>query len=280
MFTSPCLRFLPILHLLRQYNAISLSMLFPTHSCESSTIHTAKPSNLPLPDLSIPRIQADRGMSTTAPSAATPTPLVACLESFLSPAVSIPASPSSPALHLLTPSTLSKLRNLGHSRIRDARALGHTIQVISHIPIETTPQMFLKLNDALDAGTRMQNDKLVGLAVLPSGLGEGREAARELQRCVTKFRFVGGVVAAGRGIEDESYEEVWGMAQRLGVPIMLREGWPHGDRVRCCLLRRRGREEKSVDERRSQITLKTYRTARSRRWSRTCTAHMSALRCK
>lgn len=161
----------------------------------------------------------------------TSNPLIACLESFLSPTLNIPPSSSSPALQLLTPPTLSKLRNLGHSRIRDARTLGHTTQIISHIPFATTPQMCTKLNDALDAGTRMQNERMVATALLPSRPGEGRVAAMELQRCVTKLRFVGGVVAAGKGAEDSGFEEVWGMAQKLGVPIMLREGWPSGDEV-------------------------------------------------
>lgn len=158
-------------------------------------------------------------------------PLIACLELFLSPTLNIPASPSSPALQLLSEPALSKLRNLGHPRIRDLRALGHSTQIISHIPIIATPQACMKLNDSLDAGTRMQNDRMVALTLLPSGQGEGREAARELQRCVTKLKFVGGVVAMGRGLEDRGFEEVWGMAQRFGVPIALREGWPSGDQV-------------------------------------------------
>ena len=80
----------------------------------------------------------------------------------------------------------------------------------------------------------MQSDKLVALALLPSGPGEGSHAAAELQRCVTKMRFAGGVVAVGRGVEDESFEEVWGMAQKLGVPIVFREEWPNGHQV-CCV---------------------------------------------
>lgn len=200
-------------------------------------------------------------MSNAAPSATTPSPLVACLESFLSPGLNVPASQSSPAVQLLAPSPLSKLRNLGQPRLRDARALGHTIQIISHIPIDATPQTCAKLNDALYAGTRMQNDRLAGLALLPSGLGEGKEAARELQRCVTKFRFVGGVVGTGRGIEDKSYEEVWGMAQRLGVPIVLREIWPSGAQVRYRSLPQGTREIEEINEHRSRNIQETYLTA-------------------
>ncbi|KAJ4983715.1 amidohydrolase [Stagonosporopsis vannaccii] len=162
---------------------------------------------------------------------ATSFPLIACLESFLSPNLNIPSSPSSPALRLLSPPTAAKLKNLGNPRIRDMRALGHTAQVLSHIPISATPQMCMRLNDALETGTRMQNDKMVPLALLPSSRGEGRDAARELQRCITKLKFVGGVVPVGAGLEDESFEEVWGMAQRLGVPILLREGLPTEDQI-------------------------------------------------
>lgn len=161
-------------------------------------------------------------------------PLVACIESFLSPTFTTPSSPSSPALHLLPAPTLAKLKNLSHTRIRDMRHLGHTIQVISHIPISVTPQICSKLNDALESGTRLQSDKLVALALLPGGPGEGRDAAAELQRCVTKMKFVGGVIAVGRGVEDASFEEVWSVAQRLGVPIVLREEWPNGHQV-CCV---------------------------------------------
>jgi predicted TIM-barrel fold metal-dependent hydrolase len=120
------------------------------------------------------------------------------------------------------------------------RYLGHTIQVISHIPISVTPQICSKLNDALETGTRLQSDKLVALALLPGGPGEGRDAAADLQRCVTKMKFIGGVIAVGRGAEDGSFEEVWSVAQRLGVPIVLREEWPSGHQVRCVFAMRTG----------------------------------------
>ena len=175
-------------------------------------------------------------MNSRAPIAL---PLVACIESFLSPTFNIPSSPSSPALHLLPAPTLAKLKNLSHARIRDMRHLGHTIQVISHIPISVTPQMCSKLNDALEPRIRLQADKLVALALLPGGPGEGKDAAAELQRCVTKMKFVGGVIAVGRGVVDRSFEEVWSVAQRLGVPIVLREEWLSVHQVCCVLAMRR-----------------------------------------
>ncbi|KZM21794.1 uncharacterized protein EKO05_0001721 [Ascochyta rabiei] len=161
------------------------------------------------------------------------TPLVACLESLLSPTLptAAPANADTPALDLLPPATLAKLKNLGHTRIRDMRALGHTRQVLSHLPVSASPQMCSKLNNALEAATRMQTDKMVALALLPSGKGEGKEAARELQRCVTKLKFVGGVVAVGNGLADQSFDEVWGTAQKFGVPVVLREGWPTGAEI-------------------------------------------------
>lgn len=159
-------------------------------------------------------------------------PLIACVESYLSPTFNLQALPSSPALQHLPLPTLAKLQNLSHSRIRDMRTLGHTTQIVSHIPVSATPQMCIKLNDALDTGTRLQSDKLVALALLPSGEGESKDAAIELQRCVTKLRFAGGVVANGNGLEDQSFDKVWSMAQKLGVPIVVRETWPTGDQVR------------------------------------------------
>lgn len=69
------------------------------------------------------------------------------------------------------------------------------------------------------------------LGLLPGGRADKRDAARELQRCVTKLRFVGGVVAMGSGLEEKGFDEVWGMAQRYSVPVMLREAWPSGVEV-------------------------------------------------
>ena len=161
------------------------------------------------------------------------------------------------------------------------RTLGHTTQVLSHLPITTNPHTCTKLNDALDAATRMQNDKICALALLPSGKGEGKEAARELQRCVTKMKFAGGVVAMREGLGDQTFEEVWAVAQKYSVPIVLREEWPTGDKVRLGLQRAVlvTLENRDVDKPRSQSTHKTWRLPSLLRLSRTYTRHMLLPQC-
>lgn len=175
-------------------------------------------------------------MNTNTPNS---TPLIATLESYLCPSLPISATNTSDislsALNLLPAPTLTKLRNVGPARIKEMRlVLGHSRQIVSHIPVIASPQTCAKFNDALFTAIRLNADKFAGLALLPAGWGKGRDAARELQRCVSKYGFVGGVVGLRRGgtgegkLEDGSWEELWETAVRCRVPVALRELWPVG----------------------------------------------------
>jgi predicted TIM-barrel fold metal-dependent hydrolase len=80
---------------------------------------------------------------------------------------------------------------------------------------------------------QMNQEKFAALAILPP---EGKEAAKELQRCVVKMKFVGGVVGLrpdGRGglTLGTDMEEVWSTAAKFRVPVMLRDMWPVGAQV-------------------------------------------------
>ncbi|KAI8936560.1 hypothetical protein NX059_006961 [Plenodomus lindquistii] len=173
-------------------------------------------------------------MSTTS----TPN-LIATLESYLSPSIPVtssstaPTDKSLPVLHLLTIPTLAKLHNVGPARMKDMRhVLGHSRQIISHIPISASPQACSRFNDALYNAVRLNAEKFTGLALLPGGRADGKEAAKELQRCVSKYGFAGGVVGLKRGeggeeiVGDSGWEEVWKTAVKCRVPIALRELWP------------------------------------------------------
>lgn len=92
--------------------------------------------------------------------------------------------------------------------------------------------MCTRFNDALHAAIRLHTDKFSGLALLPGKKGEGIEAAKELQRCVSKYGFVGGVIGLKRGIDgerwtnDAEFDVVWEAAVKCRVPIVWRELWP------------------------------------------------------
>ncbi|KAL7771991.1 hypothetical protein CFE70_001944 [Pyrenophora teres f. teres 0-1] len=118
-------------------------------------------------------------MTTTTPST-----LIATLESHLTPTLAFTSpttSPTQPALHLIPPTTLTKLRNLGPGRVKDMHMLGHSRQIISHIPVAAPPQICSRFNDAIHAATMTNTAKFSVLAVLPT---DGMEAAKELASSV------------------------------------------------------------------------------------------------
>ncbi|KAF1830607.1 amidohydrolase 2 [Decorospora gaudefroyi] len=154
--------------------------------------------------------------------------LIATLESYLTPTIAFtspPTSPTQPALHLIPAPTVTKLRNLATGRVKDMRALGQSKQIISHIPIAAPPQPCSKYNDAIQAAIVMGGEKFAAMALLPT---EGKEAAKELARCVGKYRFVGGVLGLNRDVrlDDNGYEELWVTAEKYRIPVVLREMWP------------------------------------------------------
>jgi predicted TIM-barrel fold metal-dependent hydrolase len=64
---------------------------------------------------------------------------------------------------------------------------------------------------------------------------EGKAAGKELQRCISKLKFVGGVVELkgtdGVCLLHSGMEEVWATAEKYRVPIALRNTWPTGAEV-------------------------------------------------
>jgi predicted TIM-barrel fold metal-dependent hydrolase len=161
------------------------------------------------------------------------TNLIACLESCFSPTyvyTTPPTDPSQPTLHLLQPTTVMKLRNLTAGRVKDMRTLGQSKQIISHIPITAPPQLCAKHNDAIHTAIVMNGERLAALAMLPT---DGKETAKELARCVGKYKFVGGVLGLSRDVrlDDGSFWALWDTAEKYRVPVCLREMWPLGSEV-------------------------------------------------
>lgn len=79
----------------------------------------------------------------------------------------------------------------------------------------------------------MNAERFSVLAGLPN---DGKEAARELVRCVNRYGFVGGVVALGKGgggmqVDREEWWELWNQAEKFRVPILIRGLWPLASEV-------------------------------------------------
>ncbi|KAF2472122.1 uncharacterized protein BDR25DRAFT_313305 [Lindgomyces ingoldianus] len=162
-------------------------------------------------------------------------PFIAIEESYLSPDIPTTLSPNprDPALHLIPAPTLSKLKNIGPARIRDMRASGTAMQILSHIPLDLPLKTCQRINDMLYSNIVTNSDRFAAMALLP--VGDAKDAASELQRCVTKYKFVGCVLGIRKGgvqLDGTEWDGVWTMAEKYKVPVALRPVWPCGEEKR------------------------------------------------
>jgi predicted TIM-barrel fold metal-dependent hydrolase len=83
-------------------------------------------------------------------------------------------------------------------------------------------------NDRLFAAIQSFPKRFAGFAALPTA--DPEEAARELDRCVTKLGFKGAMIHShqqGEFLDGAKYRVVWKAAERLGVPVYLHPALPH-----------------------------------------------------
>jgi predicted TIM-barrel fold metal-dependent hydrolase len=155
-------------------------------------------------------------------------PFIAVSESYLFPAH---ASPAGSSLDLIAPSILARLQNVGLPRIKEMRAAGVNMQIISHMPITANLQSCERINAALFSAICVSPDRFAAMALLPAANGE--EAAGELRRCVTKYKFVGGMLALqeNMAVGTPEFEELWTVGEKYKVPIVLKEAWPSLEQV-------------------------------------------------
>jgi predicted TIM-barrel fold metal-dependent hydrolase len=155
-------------------------------------------------------------------------PLITLEEHFISQAVlnyyasqnvdtSLPASMA----HIMT-----ALREVGHDRLKvmdDGRV---ALQVISHRPnsIPVPPDVCSAANDELYEAIKASPapERFAGFAMLPTLHPE--EAAKELDRCVSKLQFVGSLIdntADGRFYDEEFFWPIFAAHEKLDVPCYL-----------------------------------------------------------
>lgn len=88
-------------------------------------------------------------------------------------------------------------------------------------------EMARKTNDFLAEKISKYPDRFRGFACLP--LQDPRYAAKELERCVDQYGFVGGLIngqTQGSYLDEEKFHPFWKKVNELNVPIYLHPGSP------------------------------------------------------
>jgi predicted TIM-barrel fold metal-dependent hydrolase len=125
-----------------------------------------------------------------------------------------------------------KLRDLGAERLANMDAGGVSLQIITHGPGVGGVEQCRAANDYLAAAVARNPSRFAGFATLP--MGEPREAALELERCVREHRFVGALVEnhyEGRYYDAEFFWPVFEMSEKLETALYIHPSFPEGDLV-------------------------------------------------
>jgi predicted TIM-barrel fold metal-dependent hydrolase len=133
------------------------------------------------------------------------------------------------------PEIEERLANLGELRIREMDEAGIDVQVLSHgapgthrLDAETAGPRARRANDRLAEAVRAHPTRYAGFATLPAA--DPKAAADELERCVDKLGFKGGMVHGltnGLFFDDKRFWPVFERAQALNVPLYMHPAIPH-----------------------------------------------------
>lgn len=160
--------------------------------------------------------------------------LIATSEFYLSPSLDNTLASSATSIFATIPAPmLTKLKASVPSRLRDMRSSGTALRILSHVPIDCTPKACQRVNDMIHSSILTNPDRFAAMAFLPSS--DPKEAANELQRCVTRYKFVGGMLVFRRDgehdVNREEWDALWTMAEKYKVPIALQPALPGQDQV-------------------------------------------------
>ena len=125
--------------------------------------------------------------------------------------------------------------DLGAKRIAHMDAAGVDVQVLSFgspgpqgFAADVAIPMARDANDRLAKAIQSYPTRFAGFAALPTA--DPEEAARELERCVTKLGFKGAMIHShqqGEFLDGKKFRPVFYSAEKLGVPIYLHPALPH-----------------------------------------------------
>lgn len=133
------------------------------------------------------------------------------------------------------PPIVQRLDDLGALRLKEMDEAGIDLQVISHgapsvqkLDPETAVRLARQANDRLHKACQANPKRFAGFACLPTPDPNG--AADELERCVTKLGFKGGMIHGltnGLFIDDKKFWPLFERAAALDVPLYMHPAVPH-----------------------------------------------------
>ncbi|HZF76857.1 MAG TPA: amidohydrolase family protein [Acetobacteraceae bacterium] len=157
-----------------------------------------------------------------------------------------------PLAHFATPETQALNRKQDEDRVAVATtpeprlaeldAMGIDLQVVKPpppqcyftLPVEIAVPATRMVNEGIAAFVAKRPDRFIGLGTVP--LQDGREAARELGRCMGELGFKGVQILTnvhGRELSDPEYAPFWAEAERLGALVVIHpNGFTEGERLR------------------------------------------------
>ena len=126
-------------------------------------------------------------------------------------------------------------------RLADLDAMGLDMQVIKPpppqcyyaVPLEIAVRSAQMVNDGVAEFVARNPDRLKGFGTVP--MPDGHEAAKELERCVTKLGFKGVQVLTnvnGKELSDPAFAPFWKKAEELGVLVVIHpNGFTQAERL-------------------------------------------------
>jgi aminocarboxymuconate-semialdehyde decarboxylase len=115
-------------------------------------------------------------------------------------------------------------------RLSDLDAMGIDLQLVMPpppqcyytVPLDIAVPAAQMVNDGIAEYCGRKPDRFVALGTVP--MPDGKEAAKELERCVKKLGFKGVQIltnVAGRELSDPAYAPFWQKAEELGALVLL-----------------------------------------------------------
>ncbi|HUZ75615.1 MAG TPA: amidohydrolase family protein [Stellaceae bacterium] len=129
----------------------------------------------------------------------------------------------------------AELMDIGNSRLAHMNEVGIDVQVLSltqpgpqAFPADVAIAVARDANDRMHEAIKRHPTRFAGFAALATA--DPNEAAKELERCITKLGFKGTMInghAQGSYLDDKKYWGIFECAEALDVPVYLHPREPH-----------------------------------------------------